>query len=282
MRSLISMLCVFQLQFSFGQTVDYDQNGTPSESYVQIFFSVPSPQEAAIRMHAKGGIFDSYSINEPSNAARYTTTLKAALNLGIYCTDFYYLIGSDDAIPSALPEALNTLGTRISAVGFNDNFVASVQRNSFQQDSLVAIFTDAYYESYHYFERGDRGISNTLITVGGWVESFYFMTSSATAYPNTEMDEMIAEEKFGLDNLISLIETREEFESDELDKIHAALLSIQGEYKLVEITHANPSAHTDPDTGITVLGGTNEITIFPETIANLHIKISALRAVIVK
>ena len=56
----------------------------------QIFYSLPSPIETAMLIRRAGVDFDETLLNKKENYSNYTTSLKKALNLGIYSTDLSY------------------------------------------------------------------------------------------------------------------------------------------------------------------------------------------------
>jgi hypothetical protein len=75
------------------------------------------------------------------------------------------------------------------------------------RDSIFHIISDTYASADSYLKENERDLTASLILVGGWVEGMHFAINiAAKNKSDQEIINRIAETKYTLDNLLSLID----------------------------------------------------------------------------
>ena len=160
-------------------------------------FSIPSPIQTAMLIKNAGTNYNKDILNEPSKVTNYSTNFKKAINLGIYGADLGYVTMYDqtqDAISflTAVKSIADDLGV---SSAFDLALVERFEKNIGNQDSLLALVSDAYKSSDRYLKGNQQNDIGSLILAGGWIESLYFATSTAEMTGNADVIKRIGEQK---------------------------------------------------------------------------------------
>ncbi len=251
----------------------------------QVLYSMPSPFELASLIKNSGATFSKELINSPESVSKYTTSKSRALNLGIYGADLSYA-----SIFGQTQEAMKYLQCVKSiteALGISASFDSETMKRidktmakkdeKDRDDELQEIVSEAYLTANAFLKDNERTKTASLILAGGWVEGLFIASSlSRKTEKNKDLLMMIAEQKFSLENLVSLLEAYEEDQQvAEVLKDMNELLTIYN--KVEESTSAAVKVSTDTVKNVTEIGGDAIVSITPELAAEISAKISSIR-----
>ncbi|MCB0397023.1 MAG: hypothetical protein KDD36_10235 [Flavobacteriales bacterium] len=249
-----------------------------------VYYAAPSPMEVVNMIETTDVPFNGALMNAPSKVSNYTTTVKKATNLGVYGADLSYVALFDQTQKSRdYLNVIKGLSDELGMTGaFEKDFLTQLEKNIANRDSLLRIISQFYWDADTYLSENERSVTSALMAAGGWVEGMYLSTQIAKKNgKNTEaMVQRIAEQKLTLKNLVLLLKLQG---SENLDaaEIISGLEGIKASFEAVEISYSAPEVETKDDAGMTRVGGSSNVTISPENLAEITGKIEQLRALIV-
>jgi len=174
-----------------------------------IFYGVLSPLEICSIFNRLGVPYNSVALNPTANKDLYLSSSKTALNTGIYGVDFGYL-----KMFGAGQEMINNIMT-IREMSYNlgipENILSipieKIQSNISDPDTIMAMVNTAYSRIDRHLRTEGRESTAGLILLGGWVEAMYISTQLVydPANPDPEVVQRIAEQKYTLTSLLSLM-----------------------------------------------------------------------------
>jgi hypothetical protein len=173
-------------------------------SYKNTVFCVPSPQ--FVNLYLKRlGIYPMKSVTNPvTNLEKYTTSVKKAVNLGIYGADLGYLnifsvSENTNEYLATIDQLANDLNLKFVFTHDVYNKVLALKNN---QDSLAHYLADIFTRADKYLKANSQQQTCILVVTGGWIESFYLLCYTYAKFKSIEIRNMIFQQKFILDNLI--------------------------------------------------------------------------------
>lgn len=267
-------------------SVTSDEKDTTSvvedENGKNIFYSIPSPIELGQLMQRAGVTYNKQLLHSPDHVSKYSTTSSKALNLGVYGADLSYTTISDQAQESML--YLNAAKKLAEELGITNAFsqetMKQMEANKGNMDSLLQIISESYFASNEALKENERSQISELIIAGGWIEVLYIGTQVAkTTKDNTKIINLIAEQRGSLNNLISLLETKNGDED-----ITAVLNELKGIKEVYDETPSNTSkaeVTTDPNTNVITIGGASQYTLTKEQFEKITKKAESLRTQII-
>ncbi|HRR23670.1 MAG TPA: hypothetical protein P5221_04735 [Bacteroidia bacterium] len=174
-------------------------------------------------------------LNSADNADKYMTSLKQAMNYGIYGVDLGYLVVNNRTLDAI--KYYNTAKKLASQLGMEETFNQFVNRfetNSNNRDSLTRVIDDAYAATDAYLRSNKRLETASQVLAGSWLECQYLTVKSllkATRNADNEiLYKRVWEQRLYLDNITKLLS--EFADNDEVKKIksdYEALLAIYKE-----------------------------------------------------
>ena len=174
-------------------------------------------------------------LNSADNADKYMTSLKQAMNYGIYGVDLGYLVVNNRTLDAI--KYYNTAKKLASQLGMEETFNQFVNRfetNSNNRDSLTRVIDDAYTATDAYLRSNKRLETASQVLAGSWLECQYLTVKSLlTASRNADNEilyKRVWEQRLYLDNITKLLS--EFADNDEVKKIksdYEALLAIYKE-----------------------------------------------------
>ena len=174
-------------------------------------------------------------LNSADNADKYMTSLKQAMNYGIYGVDLGYLVVNNRTLDAI--KYYNTAKKLASQLGMEETFNQFVNRfetNSNNRDSLTRVIDDAYSATDAYLRSNKRLETASQVLAGSWLECQYLTVKSLlTASRNADNEilyKRVWEQRLYLDNITKLLS--EFADNDEVKKIKSdfeALLTIYKE-----------------------------------------------------
>ena len=209
--------------------------------------SDPVPKEEVIRELSGYPIPDSYEItkliyesgapyilslsNSPAKAGDYITHRDKVLNLGVYATDLCY--ATTYMMKQGTMNYLEASKILIDELGisttFNVDYAGRIEKNMDNRDSLIAIVSESFGDTWNYLVRNEQDVLARLVVCGSWIEGMYITSNVASrARDNTEILSILAKQKNSLNELVSLLETVKDVE--EVESIFKGLISLQDIY----------------------------------------------------
>ncbi|MCB0794416.1 MAG: hypothetical protein KDB88_06735 [Flavobacteriales bacterium] len=219
----------------------------------KIFYNIPSPMETAALLKKAGAEYDKDLLNDVMNVDKYTAASKQALNLGIYGADLSYASINDQTQESMFyTSCAKKLADKLGVSGaFNDTTIERMEKNMNNRDSLLNIISETYWSVDAYLKENDRDNISALMIAGGWVEGLYIATHVAAAKDTPELRQRIAEQKFSLGDLRSLLDSYES-QDQALSTAKEDLASLDQFFQQVS-TEAGDGGVTQDD-GVAIIG----------------------------
>ena len=253
------------------------------ENAQNIFYSIPSPVEMATLLNRAGADYNYTYLNDVEKVNSYADAGDQALNLGVYGADLSYTSIFNETNESMLyMKAAQILSDKLDvSAAIDDRLAERIETNIEYKDSMMVLISEVYWNLDNYLKNSGRDNISALIISGGWLEGLYLTTRLLeTAPDDRNVQEKIAEQKFGLDNLVSLLEQygEDEMLAPTLD----GLKELESIYEQVTITRTPGENSIDAETGVMVIGGSNEIVIDAEVLQQIKTKIEEIRARIIQ
>jgi len=225
MKYLLSSLIIITVLFSYScksRSADkdlikplfstYKKETNPAKTTPEkniIFYGVLSPVEICSIFNRLGVPYNSVALNPTTNKDLYLSSSKTALNTGIYGVDFGYL-----KMFGAGQEMINNIMT-IRELSYNLGIpesilsipIEKIQSNISEPDTIMALVNTAFSNIDKHLRTAGRESTAGLIVLGGWVEAMYISTQLVydPASPDPEVVQRIAEQKYTLTTLLSLM-----------------------------------------------------------------------------
>jgi len=240
-------------------------------------FSIPSPIQTAMLIKNAGTNYNKDILNEPSRVTNYSTSFKKAINLGVYGADLGYVTmygQTQDAFSflTAVKSISDDLG--ISSA-FDLELVERFEQNIGNQDSLLALVSDAYKSSDRYLKENKQNDIGGLILAGGWIESLYFASNAVEMTDNADIKQRIAEQKTTVLNLIKLLTPY--YSKPEFTELVNDLKALNELYEKVESNYTYIKPTVDVENKITTINSTTDIKMTEDQLTAISEKIMKMR-----
>ncbi|MBA7530216.1 hypothetical protein ES705_22419 [subsurface metagenome] len=179
------------------------------EDEKSIFYGLYSPFEVSQIFERIGAVYTPQILNPIGKSSLYSSSSKIALNLGVYSVDLSYIEmfnHPQDGLNYML--VINKLAREL---GIPEEILIipleSFEKNLADTDSLVQMAITTFAVTENYLKEQNRESAAGLIILGSWVEALYIATTGLydEENPNQEIIERIAEQKYSLNSLISLM-----------------------------------------------------------------------------
>lgn len=246
---------------------------------------LPSPIQIASTIKRSGSNYDVSVLNSMENVSKYTTNYQKSLNVGVYGADLGYAAIYDqkqDAI--SYLNTVKTLADELGIIGaFERNTLEEVQNNLGDQDKLLDIVTNAFFESDQYLQEHKRNKASALILTGGWIEGLYLAAEMEKNDHYGEIKIRIGEQKITLNILVALLK---QFENDaEITDLLQKIEELKSIFDTVEIEYVYPTEEdtivTDKENKSTEINVHSIVHISDEQVEQIRNKIEALRTQII-
>ncbi len=172
-------------------------------------YPVPSAYEVTDMLQEAGASYILTLSNSASKVGNYISSSEKALNLGVYGTDLSY--ASTYMMKQETMRYLESSKKLIDeleiSTTFNTDYAERVENNLDDRDSLIAIISDSFIDTWGYLVENEQDKLAILVVSGSYIEGIYITTQIAiTAADNTSFLEIIAKQKKSLNTLIGVIE----------------------------------------------------------------------------
>jgi len=245
-------------------------------------FSVPSPHEASIFIKKSGVKYNKNLLNSVDNISNYTTSFKKALNLGIYGSNLGYL-NIYEQIPESFKyfAAIKKLSGELSLnESFDENIITCIENNLDNKDSLLFYISKIYRNANYHLNKNQRNNIGALVITGGFIESLYFLSKSATINGNYEIRNRIGDQKHPLDNLIDLLSPFY-YQSDEYADLIDKLVDLAYEFDGIIYNYIYEDPYIDTANKLTIIKSESRIVISDYHLGIISEKIEKIRSAII-
>jgi len=214
------------------------------KSAAKVFDAMPTPIEMAEIIKQSKVVYDIKVLNDPKKTSQYVTSIKQALNLGVYFADLSFTSVFDHPQQSvAYLKAAQKMSMELKINNvFNENIISRMEANQNNKDSLLAIISQAYLNTDNYLFENKMNSVAAAIMAGGWIEAMYIGTQlKGDKGEGTLVRQRISEQKTSLDNLVKLLA---DCKDSDLTLIKTQLSKIQGLYGEMKFEVAVDSTKT--------------------------------------
>ncbi len=176
----------------------------------KVEFSMPSPSDiAALLVDNTEMTFNQSFLNKPTNADKYNTDLKVALNLGIYTCDMSYASYFEQMqVSQEYYGVTKKMAEQLGIVNImSEKHVKMITESKITKASMTDIINETFMNTDAYLQENDRKDVMTTILYGGWIEALYLATGSTNGSPTAkpELTMRIADQAIVLEILDNLI-----------------------------------------------------------------------------
>lgn len=241
----------------------------------KIFHAAPSPVEMAKLIHRSGAEFDAAACNVPSAGARYNTSDRQAINLGVYGADLSYsTIFEENAASLEYLQVIKDLSAQLGISDvITDDVLKEAEANRGDRKALIRIVSETFYDLNERLKSNGTEDLAGLLVAAGWVEGMFLATQHMDEAP-TELKARIAEQKMTLDDVMRLCRSYEA--TPQLTALLTRMEAIEQAYAGVQMTAAEGNV-TQADENTFVLGGGDEYTADDATIAAIAAAVADVR-----
>ncbi|OFX49332.1 MAG: hypothetical protein A2046_05610 [Bacteroidetes bacterium GWA2_30_7] len=214
-------------------------NQSLNDSSSFIICSMPAPlQIANLIKNENTEFYDNFL--EPASHKDFTalSITNKALLLGILSIDLGYSIVYDKqqnilnfvSKVKILSEDLGVIGA------FSPAVVKRLENNIKNPDSLSFIALSSFNEVTNYFNENERQETAVLMLTGGLIEGIYLSSNIAKLNPSNVNKNIVAQQKFFIDNALKLFDINNET-LPEIKDLKNSLDELQKEFDKIEITY---------------------------------------------
>lgn len=250
--------------------------------YKNSVFCIPSPQ--LVNLYIKGlGVYPSNTaINPISNIDKYVTSVKKALNLGVYGVDLGYMnlftvSENTNAYVSAIGQLSREIGLGVIFTNEVYNKIISLKND---QDSLTIFLTQLFSSADIYFNKNSQQQISAIVIAGGWIESFYLLNFTYGHYKIEGIKNYILQQKFILESLIKNLAPYYE-NSPEMKELIDDLVDIAYDFDMLDIKVTYKKPIYEINKGVMFFNNSNEIINSEQCLQVIAKKIFSLREKII-
>jgi hypothetical protein len=248
----------------------------------EIFYQMSLPVEMARLFEQVGANYFPEILNSTDQLSRYDTPLKVAMNLGVYGVDLSYVKIFDRQLDEvnyfgAIQGLSDELG--IPADLYSD-VLKNLERYVSNKDTLARVATKIYRSTDNYLREKGEGSSAAMIMMGGWIEGIYIATQIYERdQTNIKLLEKIAEQKYSLNSLISLMNNYHG--KEEMTEYLLMLKNLRRSFNRFQIYYKTNDVKVDTVNKV-ISASKYYINAKPEDILEISSKIASLRNRIVR
>ena len=199
-------------------------------------YQMPTPNELFTLVRVMAGEGQKRLLNPASNADRYITLQRRAVNFGIYATDLVYASYFDlnvEVVRYYL--TVKKLGEQLGLqAAFSERDFVRLESNLAHGDSLEVISNEAYFRAYQKLQDEEMGPTLALVLAGGWVESMHLVMRQIDRFEAEDpLVRRVAEQKTSLDHLVEMLE--QYADDPQVGPMRQELIAIRAIYDRMEV-----------------------------------------------
>ncbi|HOT15293.1 MAG TPA: hypothetical protein PK252_11085 [Bacteroidales bacterium] len=197
------------------------------DSISDVSYVLPAPDEMLSDIMSYTMTINPKLANSLENAKRYPDNKSQAINLGVYVADFAYLnLNKNKTNALDYFKTIRELAIKLNVYEFIDeSFFDRVQNNLTNNDSLILISRELYFNMSEILENANRNNVFALISAGAIIETIYLSSYSVSNFNDCQaIIYKIFEQKYLLATMfefVSMYKKDPEFSSiiSDLEKI---------------------------------------------------------------
>ena len=247
----------------------------------KIFFNMYLPNEMSRLFERVGASYDPRVMNPSENISRYTTDEKIAINLGIYGVDMNYArIFNQTMVVAKYISSIKIIATKLGIPDdYYEEMLKGFERNFNDKDSLTKIVSEIYIKTDDFLKSEKKDHYAALIVMGGWVEALYIATRIYESdRENIEIMERIAEQKYSLNYLISLLNNYQD--NPAITEYILMLKTLKNKFDKIEIYYEQENFNIDTKKNVISAKGA-KIDVTPKLTNEIAGIVSLIRAELV-
>ena len=248
----------------------------------EIFYQMSLPVEMARLFEQVGANFFPEIVNSTDQLSRFETPLQVAMNLGVFGVDLSYVKiyeRQQDAVNylTAIQKLSDELGI---PQALYTEVLTNLEKYVSNKDSLAKIATKIYISTDNYLRGKGEKSSAAMIMMGGWVEGMYIATQIYERDEgNIKLLEKIAEQKYSLNSLISLMNNY--YGNEEMTEYLLMLKNLRRSFNRFQIYYKMDDITVDTVNKV-ISASKYYIDVKPENILEISSKLASLRNKIVR
>ncbi|MCF8378557.1 MAG: hypothetical protein K9H49_03205 [Bacteroidales bacterium] len=190
------------------QSFNINSDAQPVNDLREIYYNMYLPDEMSRLFERVGANFYPDILNPSDDFSRYTNEKDIAAIIGVYGVDLSYAQLYEQNLLTA--KYLTTIQYLTPKIGIPENYFTDLFENLENSisipDSIEKISSELYLRTDQFLkESGDNSVA-ALIVMGGWVEALYIACKILEYNSNNiEILDRIAEQKYSLNSLLSLM-----------------------------------------------------------------------------
>jgi len=248
----------------------------------QVFYALPSPIETAHLIQSAGVSYNMDLSNPVDNAEKYSTTMKKALNFGVYGADLSYAsLFNQTQTTIQFMATEKKIAEELGIYDFVDADVAEhIESIINDRDSVMEILADGFTNASDCLKDAGRAEVAALIVAGGWIEGLYLATQLAgLSADNSRLIDLVIDQRLSLTILIKLLDNYKTLSS--VSTVYDWLIDLQSTYDKVKATMSETKVETGAD-GKTTFAADTKVEVNDKIFNAICQKADSIRSLIVE
>ncbi|MBR6082268.1 MAG: hypothetical protein IKP62_05015 [Salinivirgaceae bacterium] len=248
----------------------------------QVFYALPSPIETAHLIQSAGVSYNMDLSNPVDNAEKYSTTMKKALNFGVYGADLSYAsLFNQTQTTIQFMATEKKIAEELGIYDFVDADVAEhIESIINDRDSVMEILADGFTNASDCLKDAGRAEVAALIVAGGWIEGLYLATQLAgLSADNSRLIDLVIDQRLSLTILIKLLDNYKTLPN--VSTVYDWLIDLQSTYDKVKATMSETKVETGAD-GKTTFAAETKVEVNDKIFNAICQKADSIRSLIVE
>lgn len=248
----------------------------------QVFYALPSPIETAHLIQSAGVSYNMDLSNPVDNAEKYSTTMKKALNFGVYGADLSYAsLFNQTQTTIQFMATEKKIAEELGIYDFVDADVAEhIESIINDRDSVMEILADGFTNASDCLKDAGRAEVAALIVAGGWIEGLYLATQLAgLSADNSRLIALVIDQRLSLTILIKLLDNYKTLPSVSI--VYDWLIDLQSTYDKIKATTSETKVETGAD-GKTTFAAETKVEVNDKIFNAICQKADSIRSLIVE
>lgn len=180
-------------------------------------FVLPAPLQVATALNLYSANYDHTLLSEVKTGVDLHSKYGKAMSLGAYVIDLgYAAVNNQGEDALGILDGILSISKDLGVQGYDKNLIERFRQNKDNPDSLSFLILTGY-ELAHEYVRQNRNEDLALsILTGSWVEGMYLSCQYPELVTNPKYYELVAQQKYYLENLIILMSRFEEEEVQDI------------------------------------------------------------------
>lgn len=243
-------------------------------------YKVPTPNELFEVIKETNIPYNTSILNPITNLKKYDNQKSQALNFGAYSADLAFIANNE--VGSEALQYFKTIRQLSSSLNVENAFNGTVFKrieenvNKDNQDSLLFLSNETYYNAFTYLEDNGRQKTLSYIVLGGWIESLSILTQLGEYQEGGLLAEKIGDQKLTLENVMGLMMKSEE--DEEVMELMSELASLEEVFLNLEQVEEGDAETTKQDNGQFMFSGGTKTIVSKEDYEKIKSIIADLRS----